>query len=90
MPTFNELMPEYNVTSPSDRGFALPAGVSEDIVARWDKAMQAAINNPEFVEKMAKLGQAVNYMGREEYTRYAKEQESAMKEFAEVLGWTKK
>ena len=48
------------------------------------------INNPEFIEKMTKLGQAINYMGGEEYIRYAREQEEVMKEFSEVLGWTKK
>ena len=39
---------------------------------------------------MVKLGQAVNYMGGEDYIKYAKEQEEAMKEFSDVLGWTKK
>lgn len=90
VPTFNELMPEYDVTSPSDRGFALPAGVSKEVYDRWVSAMEKCINNPEFIEKMTKLGQAVNYMGGEDYTQYAKDQEDAMKEFSEVLGWTKK
>lgn len=73
VPTFNELMPEYNITSPSDRGFALPAGASQEIYNCWLKAMEKSINNPEFIEKMSKLGQAVNYMGGEEYIKYAKE-----------------
>ena len=90
VPTFNELMPEYNITSPSDRGFALPAGVSQEVYDRWLKAMEKGINNPEFIEKMARLGQAVNYMGGEDYIKYAKEQEEIMKGFSEVLGWTKK
>ena len=90
VPTFNELMPEYNITSPSDRGFALPGGVSQEVYDRWLKAMEKGINNPEFIEKMARLGQAVNYMGGEDYIKYAKEQEEIMKGFSEVLGWTKK
>ena len=90
VPTFNEMVPGYNITSPSDRGFALPGGVPQEVYDRWVKAMEKGINNPEFLEKMAKLGQAVNYMGGEDYVKYAKEQEEAMKEFSEVLGWTKK
>lgn len=88
VPTFNELLPEYNVTSPSDRGFALPAGVDQAVYDRWVKAMDNCINNPEFVEKMAALGQAVNYLGGDEYTAYAKEQEGEMAKFSQILGWS--
>ena len=88
VPTFNELMPEYNVTSPSDRGFALPAGVDQAVYDRWVQAMDNCINNPEFIEKMTELGQAVNYIGGEEYTDYAKEQEANMAKFSDILGWS--
>lgn len=88
VPTFNEMMPQYNITSPSDRGFALPGGVDQAVYQRWVKAMDACINNPEFIEKMAELGQAVNYLGGEDYTAYAKEQEAEMAKFAEILGWS--
>lgn len=87
VPIFNELMPEYDVVSPSDRGFALPAGVDDAVYDRWVQAMDNCINNPEFIEKMAELGQAVNYMGGEEYTAYAKEQEAEMEKFSDILGW---
>lgn len=89
IPTFHELMPELDITSPSDRGFALPAGVDQEIYDRWQQAMDKAINNPEFVQKMADLGQAVNYMNGEDYTAYVKEQETVMKGFSDILGWTK-
>lgn len=87
VPTFNELMPGYDVTSPSDRGFALPAGVDKAVYDRWVKAMNTCINNPEFIQKMAALGQAVNYIGGSDYTAYAKEQETAMAKFSDILGW---
>ena len=80
-------MPEYDVVSPSDRGFALPAGVDDAVYDRWVQAMDNCINNPEFIEKMAELGQAVNYMGGKEYTAYAKEQEAEMEKFSDILGW---
>ena len=88
VPTFNELMPDYNITSPSDRGFALPAGVDQAVYDRWVEAMDNCINNPEFVEAVEALGQAVNYIGGEEYTAYAKEQEQQMAKFSDILGWS--
>jgi len=89
VPTFNELMPGYNITSPSDRGFALPKGVDPAIYKRWVEAMDKAIHNEEFQQKMAALGQNINYMGGDEYTAYAKTEEGNMKKFADVLGWNK-
>lgn len=82
VPTFNELMPEYNVTSLSDRGFVLPTGVDQAVYDRWVEAMDKCINNPDFIAQMAELGQALNY------TAYAKEQEAAFGAFSEILGWS--
>ena len=87
VPTFNEVMEGYDITSPSDRGFALPAGVDKAVYDRWVQAMDKAINNEEFIAKMAELGQAVNYMGGQDYTDYAKAQEANMSKFADILGW---
>jgi len=89
VPTFNELMPGLDVTSPSDRGFALPAGVDKAIYDRWVAAMNKSINDPEFIKKMNALGQALNYIGGDEYTAYAKKQEEVMKSFSDVMGWKK-
>lgn len=49
--------------------------------------MDNCINNEEFIGKMAELGQSVNYLGGDEYTAYAKEQEAEMAKFSEILGW---
>ena len=88
IPTFGELFPEYGtVTSPSDRGFALPAGCSQEVYDRWVSAMDKCINNPEFIAKMTELGQAINYVGGADYTEYAIAQEASMAEFSELLGW---
>ena len=89
IPTFNELMPGYDITSPSDRGFALPKGVNPAIYNRWVEAMEKSISNPEFQKKMADLAQNINYIGGSDYTTYAKKQEAGMADFAAVLGWKK-
>ena len=75
VPTFNELMPGMNITSPSDRGFALPKGVDDAVYKRWVDAMNKAINDPEFKKKMTALGQGINYIGGDEYTAYVKKEE---------------
>ena len=90
VPTFNELMKDKSILSPSDRGFALKAGTDKAIVDRWNQAMNKCINNPEFVKKMESLGQPVNYMDMAKFTSYAKEQEASMKSVMDVLGWKKK
>lgn len=87
IPTFNELMSDYDVISPSDRGFALPAGVNKAIYDRWVEVMEKCINNEEFIEKMRVLGQEVNYIGGDAYAEYVKEQELAMEKYKRVLGW---
>lgn len=87
IPTFNELMSGYDITSPADRGFALPAGVDQAVYDRWVQAMDNCINNKEFIAQMTELAQPVRYIGGEEYTAYAKEQEAKMEKFADILGW---
>lgn len=88
VPTFNELNLGAEILSPADRGFVLPAGVDEAVYEKLCNAFEAATKNPEFVEKMEALGQAVNYMGGQEYQDYVREQEQVMLKYSDVLGWS--
>lgn len=86
VPTFEECgFP--GIYSPSDRGYVAPAGLDEDVLAKLDAAFKASINNPQFIEKMEGLGQAVNYMDRESFTQYCRESEDHLKKLAGVMGW---
>jgi len=89
VPTFNELGLGSKILSPADRGFVLPAGVDPAVYDKIVAAFMAATQNPEFVEKMQALGQAVNYMGGQEYQDYVREQEKVMLTYSSVLGWNK-
>ena len=54
----------------TQRGLAFPKGVDEAIRTKMQDACAAAIQDPDFVEAMGKLGQAISYMNAEEYTAY--------------------
>ncbi len=89
VPTFNELNLGAEILSPADRGFVLPAGVDPAIYDKIVAAFKVATENPEFVQKMEALGQAVNYIGGQAYQNYVKEQEQVMITYSDVLGWKK-
>lgn len=88
IPTFNEQMEGHDITSSSDRGFALKAGTDQAIYERWCEAMEKCINNPEYVQSMADLGVGVNCMVGDDFTNYVKEQEAKFESgAAKILGW---
>ena len=74
----NSLMPDvptcaeqgYDIFYATQRGMALPKGCSDEVREKLQAACVAAIEDPEFVETMASLGQAISFMNAEEYTAY--------------------
>ncbi len=54
----------------TQRGLALPLGVSDEIRTKLQAACAAAIEDPDFVAAMAALGQAISYMNAEEYAAF--------------------
>lgn len=77
------------VYGPSSRGFIMPKGVDPAILATLQKAFKNAINNPEHVEKMKKMGVAIDYMEGAAYSAYAKKNEKLMESFSDLMGWNK-
>ncbi len=68
IPTMKEL--GYGeMLSSSTRGFALPKGVPEPIVKRWEEALLKTMKMPEHVTKIEEAGQPAVFMGREEFTK---------------------
>jgi tripartite-type tricarboxylate transporter receptor subunit TctC len=86
VPTFEELGLGA-IYSPADRGFVLPAGVDAEVYQILLDAFEKSINNPEFIEAMQDMGQAVNYIGGEEFQNYVKENEAAIIKYADIMGW---
>lgn len=65
IPTMLEL--GYDISIESWMSLALPAGVPADIMARLNKAFEAAVKNPEYMEELNKLGLDPVYMTGQEY-----------------------
>ena len=68
VPTFEEL--GYDVVWSTWRGMAVPVGTDEAIVEALEAACAAAIEDPDFVEAMAALGQKIDYLNGEEFTEF--------------------
>lgn len=74
----NSLMPDvptcseqgYDIFYATQRGMALPLGCDEEVREKMQAACEAAIEDPEFVETMASLGQAISFLDAEGYAEY--------------------
>ena len=83
VPTFVEAT-GIELISFSSRGIAAPAGTPKEIVDKLAAAFEVAINDPDHIERMAKLGLDVRFMGPEEYVEFLYDYEKTLKE---LLGW---
>lgn len=69
VPTMKEL--GYGeLLAASSRGFALPKGVPDPIVKRWEEALLKVMKMPEHVTKIEDAGQPAVLVGREEFTKW--------------------
>lgn len=87
VPTFNELELGFELLSPSDRGFALPAGVDDAVYDRLLEAFSNAIQNPQHIEDLGNMGLAVNFIGGTDYEEYVRDCEEDVMELADAMGW---
>ncbi len=60
----------YEIYYATQRGMALPLGCPEDVRATLQGACAAAVEDPEFIETMASLGQTISYLDAEGYSEY--------------------
>ncbi|MBO6041082.1 MAG: tripartite tricarboxylate transporter substrate binding protein [Oscillospiraceae bacterium] len=89
VPTFNSLgLCEQSIVGSSQRGYAIKAGTDPRITAILEKAFEAAITDPEHVQKMAdQFGLRVDFIGSAEYTAEVREQEAALIGMSDIMGW---
>ncbi|WP_298590392.1 tripartite tricarboxylate transporter substrate binding protein [uncultured Kocuria sp.] len=78
VPTFTE--EGYEIVSATARGYSAPAGLPEPVAEKLEAALQAAIEDPEVVQKMEDLGLETSYLGAEEYEQFWAQQETDYKE----------
>ena len=77
----------FDIVLGSDRGIIVPNGMDPELYDLLLSAVEAASNDPAYLEQMAAGGYEVNFIGGEEYTQYLKEVEDMVKGYADVLGY---
>ena len=76
----------YDITYFTQRGMAIPKGVSDDVKAKLVAACEAAIADPDFVEFMNNNGQAISYLNAEDYTAFLAQSLTDVGEAMAALG----
>jgi tripartite-type tricarboxylate transporter receptor subunit TctC len=77
VPTAEEL--GYPIKIETWRAIGAPKGLAPEIVAKLDKAIGDAMNDPELKEKFAKIGAEIQYFGPQELAKYIASQEDTYK-----------
>lgn len=77
----------FDIVLGSDRGIIVPNGMDSELYDLLLAAVEAASNDPAYLEQMAAGGYEVNFIGGEEYTEYLREVENMVKGYADILGY---
>lgn len=77
----------YDIVLGSDRGIIVPNDMDPELYDLLLSAVEAASNDPDYLEQMAAGGYEVNFMGGEEYTEYLRGLVDMMASYADVLGY---
>jgi tripartite-type tricarboxylate transporter receptor subunit TctC len=83
IPTTFEL--GFPVEMTAERGFAAPQGLPADIQNRLQKAIQAAINDPEFVKSAKNDGPFLSFMPGAEWAKQMENERRTYEEIARTL-----
>lgn len=75
------------IYGPSYRGYLMPKGTDPELLKKIQSAFEKAINNPEHIEKMKKLGFEVDYFAGKEYETMLKKNEEKARTMAKKFGW---
>lgn len=86
----NEMMPDVptfkeqgvDVEWKTSRGYAFKKGTKPEIIAFFDDLIKKVSDDPNYAAELKNLGCPVDYMGRDEYTKYVDEH---LKTIAEIL-----
>jgi tripartite-type tricarboxylate transporter receptor subunit TctC len=83
VPTTYELGLPVEMTA--ERGFAAPNGMPPAVLARLEKAIEAAIKDPEYVKAARNDAPFLSFMGGTEWTRHIEQDRKAYEEIAKTL-----
>ena len=88
VPTFDSLgLCDTSIVNSSQRGYAVKDGTDPAILEILDTAFENAINNPEYIAEMEKLGLKTDYIAADDYTALIKEQEQTLIGMSDIMGW---
>lgn len=65
---------------------AAPAGIPEDVLAELANAIDATMNNPEFLERMSTAGLNIQYVPTSDIAAFMAEQDAVMGQLLEAAG----
>lgn len=80
VPTFKEQ--GVDVAWKTSRGYGFKAGTKEEIVNYFDDLVKKVSEIPEYVQELNNIGCPVDYLGREEYSKYV---EQNLNTIAEIM-----
>lgn len=84
VPTLKEL--GINVVQNSPFGIGAPRGTPPEVVARLHDAFKKAMEEPSYVQSLARYDMVPIYMGPQQYTKFAQETFATEKALVEKLG----
>jgi tripartite-type tricarboxylate transporter receptor subunit TctC len=73
------------VVMPSDRGFAMPRGISEDKATRLERAIEAAVQDPEFLKSASAYRSILAWMPAKEWQQELQRQVPALRTLANSM-----
>jgi len=88
LPTFKEQ--GYNIIMASLRGIGAPKGLPADVREKLVKAVEQAVNDPEFREQAKKMFAPIRYLAPAEYKAELEANEKMFKEFWSHTPWSEK
>ena len=77
----------YDIALGSDRGIIVPKGMDPELYDLLLSAVEAASNDPAYLEQMAAGGYEVNFIGGEDYVEHLRGIETMVKGYADMLGY---
>jgi len=88
VPTFKEATGS-EVINYTTRGLGAPKGLDPQVLAKLQTAVVKAMQNPEHIQKMEKMGFVVDSRKGDEYKKLVAEEEKSLAAVAKLLGWKK-
>jgi tripartite-type tricarboxylate transporter receptor subunit TctC len=86
-PTLREL--GLNIVQNSPFGIGAPKGTPPEVVARLHEAFKKAMDDPSYVQALARYDMVPIYMGPQQYTKFAQDTFATEKALVEKLGLAK-